>query len=146
MELKGSYTIEAALLMPIIVGTTVILIYMSFFLHDRAVVYEGAIFLANKYTNEQNVTNQEIKQKLGLESEQVINERVICTKNINTQIVVTNKEISVTINGKFYFPNMYVVNTIFNKEVLDISITKKIKRENPVSFIRQCIKIEKLLN
>jgi len=39
MELKGSYTIEAALLMPLILGTVVILIFTSFFLHDRAVIY-----------------------------------------------------------------------------------------------------------
>lgn len=146
MELKGSYTIEAALLMPLILGTIVILIYMSFFLHDRAVICEGDIFLANKYTNEQNMSNDKIRQKLETESKQVVNSQVICTKNISTQIIVKDKEISVSSSGEFSFPNMYVAKAVFNKQNFNISITKKMKRTKPVSFIRNCRKIEKFLN
>lgn len=146
MELKGSYTIEAALLMPLILGTIVILIFTSFFLHDRAVIYEGAISLANKYSNEQKLSNDRIKQKLEAESRQVINDKVLCTKNISTQITVSNKEIIVKSQGNFYFPNMYVAQAVFRKQNFDIEVTKKMKRLDPVSFIRNCRKVEKIIN
>ena len=46
-ELKGSYTIEAALVFPFILGVMVFIIYMSFFLHDKAVMkccaYQAAL-------------------------------------------------------------------------------------------------------
>lgn len=146
MELRGSFTIEAALLMPIILGTIVILIYTSFFLHDRAVIYEGAILLANKYTNEQNMSDDKIKQNLEKEINQIINEQVICTRNISTEITVKDKEIIVASTGEFYFPNMYVAKAVFQKQGFHILVTKTMKRYNPVSFIRNCRKVEKLIS
>ena len=37
-RLKASYTIEASLIFPFIMGVIVFIIYISFFLHDRAVM------------------------------------------------------------------------------------------------------------
>ena len=46
-NLSASYTIEAALVFPLIMGVIVFLIYISFFLHDRAVMkscaYQAAL-------------------------------------------------------------------------------------------------------
>lgn len=146
MELKGSYTIEAALLMPLILGTIVILIYMSFFLHDRAVLREGAIILANRYSNEQHLSNDVIKQRLMEVSDEVINQKVIITKNIYTQITVKDKEIIVASSGEFQFPNMYIVGSIVNRHNFTISTNKVMKRLKPVDFIRACRIAQGLLN
>jgi len=146
MELKGSYTVEASLLMPLILGTIVILIYTSFFLHDRAVIYEGAILLANRYTNEQNLSDDRIKEKLLTESNIMIEKRVLCTRNISTDIKVTNSKIIVNCEGDFFFPDMYVAKAVFQEDGFHISTTKTMKRYDPVSFIRNCRKVQKLIN
>lgn len=145
MELKGSYTIEAALLMPLILGIIVVLIFTSFFLHDRAVMYEGAILLANRYTNEHTMSNEAIKQELETMSKQIINKKVLTTKNISTEIKVKDKEIIVKSSGDFNFPTMYVVQEVFHKQQVTIKTTKKMKRINPVSFIRTCKIVESLI-
>ncbi|WP_099467359.1 TadE family protein [Konateibacter massiliensis] len=145
MELKGSYTIEAALLMPLILGTLVALIFISFFLHDRAVIAEGTIILANRYTNEKILSNAQIKQKLEEESQNVILNKVIATKGITTDIQVENKKITVTCSGKFQFPSMYLVSSVFLKNNYTINAEKSMKRLEPVTFIRNCRILENLL-
>jgi hypothetical protein len=145
MEMKGSYTVEASLLMPVILGAIVVLIYMSFFLHDRAILYEGAAILANQYTNERNLTNDEIKQRLQARSNDVMNGNVICTKNITTEITVSRKEIKVECKGDFFFPSLYVVQAVFQGRDFHFSVTKQMKRYDPVQFIRNCRKVERLL-
>jgi hypothetical protein len=146
MELKGSFTIEAALIMPLILGTIVALLYMSFFLHDNAVIKEGTILLTNRYTNERNLSNTQIKQKIQENIRPVILDKVIVTKNITTTIEVENKLITISSSGTFQFPSMYIVTTIFNRGNITISTTKSIKRYNPVAFIRNCRIVEDLIN
>lgn len=146
MELKGSYTVEASLLMPIILGIIVILLYMSFFLHDRAVMSEGAIILANRYCNEKILSNSKIKQKLLEDSQEVINHKVIVTKNITTQITVKNSKITVSSSGTFQFPDMYIVTSIINKRKNIITVNKSMERKDPVDFIRTCRKVMNFIN
>ena len=38
MRYKGSFTVEAALIMPVVLGVIVLFLYMAMFLHDRCVV------------------------------------------------------------------------------------------------------------
>ncbi len=46
MRKKGSYTIEAALLMPFIIGVIVFVIYAAYYTHDRAVLQKCAYIAA----------------------------------------------------------------------------------------------------
>lgn len=146
MELKGSYTIEASLLMPLIIGTIVILLFISFYLHDNAVIKEGTIILANKYTNERNLTEEEIKQRLQEDCQRVIFNKVLVTKNITTQIQVEKKKITVSCSGVFQFPSIFITQNMFNHDSLNISTTKSMKRANPVTFIRYCKIVEGFIN
>jgi CRISPR/Cas system CSM-associated protein Csm3 (group 7 of RAMP superfamily) len=145
MKLKASFTIEAALLMPLIIGTIVVLLYMSFFLHDNAVITEGTILLANRYTNERKLTNTQIKQKIINEKQQSIESKVLAAKNIATAVEVNDKKISITCNATFEFPSMYLIRQIFNQRTLSITTTKTINRANPVAFIRNCRTIEHVI-
>lgn len=146
MKLKGSYTIEASLLMPLIIGTIIILLFISFYLHDNAVIKEGTIILANKYTNERNLSNEEIKQRLQEDCQQAILNKVLVTKNITTDIQVEKKMITVSCSGIFQFPSIFITQTIFNSDSLNISTTKSMKRANPVTFIRYCKIVESFMN
>ncbi|PXV91821.1 TadE-like protein [Lachnotalea glycerini] len=146
MELKGSFTVEAALVMPLVLGAIIILIYMSFFLHDRAVICEGAIILANRYTNENNITNEAIKQQLVKASNELINKKVIITSDLSTIITVTNNKILVSCSGSFMFPNMYVVSSIFSNKQFWITTEKSMPRYKPIEFIRNCNKVKKLIH
>ena len=37
-KFKGSYTVEAAFIFPLVMSVIVLIIYLSFFIHDRAVM------------------------------------------------------------------------------------------------------------
>ena len=38
MRRRGSYTIEASFLMPLIIGVIMFILYMAYFTHDRAIL------------------------------------------------------------------------------------------------------------
>jgi TadE-like protein len=61
---RGSATVEAALLMPIIIFVIVALIYLGFYLHDKAVTKFAANYMATKicqvYTYEFDINTSQI--------------------------------------------------------------------------------------
>jgi len=61
---KGSFTVEAALLMPIIIFMIISLIYLGFYLHDKAVTKFAANYMAVKicqiYANELEISTSQI--------------------------------------------------------------------------------------
>jgi len=61
---RGSFTVEAALLMPIIIFMIVSLVYLGFYLHDKAVTKFAADYMAVKicqlYANELDINTSQI--------------------------------------------------------------------------------------
>ena len=40
-RMKGSYAVEAAFVVPVVLGMIFAMIYVLYYLHDKAVVYRG---------------------------------------------------------------------------------------------------------
>lgn len=113
---KGSYTLEASLLMVIIITLLTAVIYLGFFLHDQAYLqnaaYETALIgILNK--NEENMLSVVEKKK-----EQVLDGRLMGTKAVRGTVEVHDQEIQVQFQGIFSFPGM--VDLFFDKQKLEI--------------------------
>lgn len=145
MWLKASYTIEAAVVMPLVLGIIILLLSLSFFLHDNTVIRECAYTAAAKYADEQRLSNSDIKNKI-LSSNSAINERLISSKITYINAEVTNNKISFDIEARFDFPKLKIVSNLTdrNSELLRTSI--EIKRVRPVKLIRNIRKIQSIIN
>jgi len=99
VRLKGSYTVEAALLMTLILPLLVGIIYMGYYLHDQAVMENGAWEL----------TTLCIRQDRGeerSEKEQEIRSRLLCTKNVSIQVKKESSHVTAYLRGSLSVPGL----------------------------------------
>lgn len=134
-KFKASYTIEAALLFPFILGITVLLIYESFFIHDRAVLnaasIEGALRGSRIMDPECDIRTV-VQKTLERETEG----RLLSTKNLKTGIEVSAGEVKVTYIGEFTVPGGVMIFPGAELGVREIRVSAKSSRTDPAGFIR----------
>ncbi|MBQ9549897.1 MAG: pilus assembly protein [Lachnospiraceae bacterium] len=138
---KASYTVEASLLFPFILAVTVLLIYFSFFIHDRAVM-DAAANQAALRGSEITSPHGDIFSKVRDTGKRETEGRLLATKNLDMDIKVDSKEINVTYKGEFAIPagvlpvpGMGMVNT-------SIRVIGRSSRIDPAGFIRECRVVE----
>ena len=102
--LSGSHTIEASLLMGILLPLLVGIIYMGFFLHDRSFLqcaaHEAASY-ASLHADDKNTDISAAAQKL-------ITGRTLGTSDISADAAASTRQIQVTYKGTFSFPSLSV--------------------------------------
>lgn len=74
-KLKGSFTIEASFIIPIVIGVIVILLYLIFYVHDRcylaAQAYQEAIWQCGTETGYmEEIQNQQLSGLIGTHKNQ----------------------------------------------------------------------------
>lgn len=102
--LQGSFTVEAALLMAILLPVLVSVIYLSFCLHDRAVLQGISCEIGAMGSN----LRQEKKAEAMLNEKQraLTENRLLGTKNIVKSLSVSDNRVSVTFSGSYPFPGL----------------------------------------
>lgn len=136
-KLKGSYTIEASLILPIIIYIVISFLYECFFLHDinvmeavvRRLVIEERVMKNNMF-GEVMPGVQDLEYKT---SQEVI-EEVILTDHINTDIELSENTVKITCTGEFTVPfrGLLLIHTH------DIQIKTVGKLDHCSSFVRKC--------
>lgn len=136
---KGSYTVEAALVMPLVLGIVFIILGLTFYLHDYNILYEYTNRMAQKYILERQHTNEEISQTL---SEELNDDMLMITENASFDVRVKKGSIKIECNADINKPQ--TANILFwnKKNYVNISMKKTAKRINQVDFIRKCRRID----
>lgn len=99
VRLKGSYTVEAALLMTLILPLLVGIIYLGYYLHDQAVMENGAWELTTLCMRQE--TGEERNGK-----EQEIRSRLLGTENVSIQVNKDNSYVTVLLRGSLPVPGL----------------------------------------
>ena len=100
MRRRGSYTIEASFLMPLIIGVIMFILYMAYFTHDRAILQKCAYTAALRGSQ---VRSGDQKTYL------VAEENAVCLPEghllgpweLAHRIEVTESQVTVTYTGSF---------------------------------------------
>lgn len=92
---KGSLTIETACLMPLILLVLMGVLYLSFFVHNRAWLTAAAYESALSGSMEANKSNGQIYETARMRSEELANTGFFGAENLSTQ-TNTGKEVQVT--------------------------------------------------
>ncbi len=136
MRFKGSVTVEASLLFPLILMVIVISMYALFFIHDRAVL-DAAAYEAALRGCEITSEKADIRGKVALKCEESVKGRLLSTKDLNTDIEITGQYIRVRFSGEFAVPGG--VNPVpgagFKR--LEIKAEGHSDRRTPMSYVRQ---------
>lgn len=144
MELKGSYTIEAALLMPFLLGVLILMIDTAFYLHDRMVIEKAAGIGALRGSLQRQLSDLEIKDATEKECNELVKNKLLSVRNVNTSIKVTSKQVEVTMEGRVWMPLTGGITAWFHRPAFFIHACRKAVRLEQVKFIRGVKRIRAL--
>ena len=142
-KFNGSSTIEASLIMPVILTVLFLLIYLSLFLYARAgSVRLGyvAVLRASQMETESKKTRETLANKefLNLKEENYLGSTV-CQRKVST----TGDTISICVETNQGLPNAIFVGGRMYEDAFYDASTFVAKTYHPVDFIRKCRKIQK---
>ncbi|MDD2957335.1 MAG: pilus assembly protein [Lachnospiraceae bacterium] len=139
---KGSFTVEAALIMSILLPVLVALILSGFLVHDRAVLQGAACEVTAMGCNLTQESNQ--KQMLDQLRKRLSSSRLLWTKGVTSKISVDKNKISVSYSGTFYIPGL--IMKLISQNTLKIG--KKSSRAifHPADTIRKIRGVKHLIS
>jgi Flp pilus assembly protein TadG len=131
---KGSFTVEASFIIPLLLLVIAGLICLCLYLHDRSVLASCAAELAGKGANQKYKSEAEIKDWLTGEAQGLVAGRLLALKKYVVSVEVTKGAVVVTYTGN--------TDLLGGLEVCE---REEAKRLNPVTFIRGTQQLKQLL-
>ena len=140
---KGSLTVEAALIMPVVLSVILTVIVFMLYLYNRSVMNDAAILAsAQVMYSEKDDLNGEIVKQIKEKCEASLSDRLVGMDDLHMEISVGKLKSSVTISGK-----LRIAEAGFLPESLPfqtIRVNAKSERFYPVQFIRTVRKGKKI--
>ncbi|MBQ4482848.1 MAG: pilus assembly protein [Lachnospiraceae bacterium] len=135
-RVEGSYTIEAALIFPFIMGVIVFIIYISFFLHDRAVMkscaYQAALKGSLIRTGEADA-----KKEAERAAAYNIDGLLLATSGVSHEVFVSGKEITVKYSGSLSIPQGILFMKISGTDSIAVAGEGSASIKDAIEFIRK---------
>ena len=131
---RGSFTVEASFLLPLLLLIISGLICLCLYLHDRSVLASCASELAGKGAAQKYKSEAELKDWLTGQAQGLAAGRLLALKEYTVSVEVTKEGVSVTYTGH--------TGLLGGLEVCE---QEKAKRLNPVTFIRGTEQLKQLL-
>lgn len=131
---KGSSTVEAAYLIPMLVMLAAFLIYLSFFLYNRLLVTEAAYLCALRASRLEYGSAKECYAQAEESLTDLLKGKLPAMSQYEAKIEVTGTKAGVTLRIKQELP-------LWEKQ-LEYSVKKDAVRLNPYQFIRDCRRVK----
>lgn len=138
-KLNGSYSIEAGLLMPFIIFIIVSIIYLTFFLYDECLMQQTA-YLAGLRTSYSQGSEEDYVQE-ALEYGKKRQEELLAAEGVDIRASAERNKIILRCEGRVATP----FGGRFFKNAWSFKVEQRAERSRPVQLIRNCRKIESML-
>ena len=145
VRMKGSATIEMSILLPMLMVILLLLIYMSFYLYDRTALFCNSYVAAIYAVADPDEANEDSYEKALGQMESLLQGKLIGMTKPAVKIVIDYGEVHISYQGEVEIP--IAGQTIFFGEWKAFHIQEEVsvRRHKPVTFIRQCRKVEQLV-
>ena len=128
---KGSYTVEASLLMGMILSVLVSVIYIGFWYHDKSFLQSAAYETACAAILHGEETGWKTEQA----ARTLVDGRMLGTREVENQCQNGKKTVTVSFRGNFRIPGMILA--FFQNEKMDIKETCTMTVERPSKKIQK---------
>lgn len=129
---RGSYTVEAAVIVPMVLFVLLFIIYSAFYMHNQAVLniaaYETAV-----YGSTLNPAEEEIKEKMSGKYMEAIKGRLIAMKRPDVYVQVDGSRVTVKTCGEMQTISVGWLPTYDGEK---IEVEKTVEYQNPVHKLR----------
>lgn len=139
-------TIEACVIIPIILSISVLLIWMGLYFYNRSTVANAATVAAIEGSRNANRTNDEIMEIAREKAEEMVEERLICMDEVGITVVAEYSQVTVGIKGNMSVPGFLDMAGIYDESGWGINITKNAPRLRSSEVIRTVNRIRKTVS
>jgi Flp pilus assembly protein TadG len=133
--LSGSYTVEMALLFPLILGIFIFILGMTFYLYDLCVLDISANLAAAQGEKYADWSDRNIERKVSKLAEKEVENSLIAVKNLTVSVQVKDSKVCVLYTGEYMFPILNVFLGGKSKNTA-ISVEAQSVIQNAVEWIR----------
>lgn len=138
--MRGSYTVEAALLMTIVIPVLTGILYLGFYLHNCALLncaaYETAVYAS--LCREKEESRELVERK----SRELISDRLLGARGISGDTSVEEDKVTVQYRGQMQLPGL--VMRYFSGSVLEIKGSASLTLLKPGSTVVRLRSLEKI--
>lgn len=144
-DLDGSYTVEMALLFPVILGVLLFSLGLTFYLYDLCILDIGANLAAMEGQKFADMSEKNIERKVRRLAEEEVKNSLIAMEHLTVSVQVKKDKISVAYNGEYSFPiiNLFLGGSS-KKEAVSIQAESVI--QNAVEWIQTVRKVGRIVD
>lgn len=130
--MEGSYTVEAAFILPLVFALLYAMLYLGFCMHDDTIlnqaVFSGAFWSAAQVRNiTEEETEDYIKKSLG--------NRLITTKITGIEVELLDQSVSIRARGRAFGP-IFIEGLLKARPWWDHKASADIKKPQGAAFVR----------
>lgn len=115
-HLKGGFTVETALLIPLLLSVVLIVVYLNIYLYDSVVMQTAACRGAQKVFYNELQDNNAVEGNCAKVVLEEIKASLVFMKDINVEVSVSTKEVSVTVQGRLDVPGIVYLEPLVSDE------------------------------
>ena len=130
---KGSYTVEAAVILPLTVLILAAIILAAFYIHDRSTMHGIVCEIASSGSN--SITQEQRTKRMEELRSRVKQQRFLGSRNLSVSASGGDTEIHAAIGGSYPIPG--ITARFFTKGTFSIQYSWKMKSAEPAKTIWQ---------
>lgn len=130
------FTVEAALLLPLITALLFLMIFLAFYSYDRCILEQAAYEAAVRGSVQYLESNEETYEVVKETATKLITDRLFAIDQISCTVSVSANTVSVRYQCNFQMPLGTWIEKIGDEYVFMIDVTREAPRKSPVERIR----------
>ncbi|MDE6529149.1 MAG: hypothetical protein K2K96_00070 [Lachnospiraceae bacterium] len=143
---KGMMTIEACILIPIIIMISLLVIWLGFFLYNKTLLMECAGIAAIRASQMAEADNEALASAAAARAEELLSQKTVAMEVQNINVSVDYGAVTVKIRGVMQIPEAIFLLDIYQDDRWEIYVEQTAERLRSCSILRTIERIRKAQN
>ena len=143
---KGSFTVETALIMPIVLMVILIVFFFVLYMYNRSVMQNAAYRGVTQVFYYSSKSNEYIKKECSRVVLKDLENLLVGVKNAEVEIEVSADRVEITVDGRLNVPEIISPKGTVFEELWNYEIYAKEARYNPAEIIIKGQNLENIVN
>ena len=143
--LNAYFTVEAALILPLVMLFTTMMIFLAFYSYDRCIMeqsaYEAAICGASNHIKEAKIAQKEVKKAAA----GLIEGKLFAISDVTCEVKVNANDVIVSYSGNVNMPFVTWLSEYISDTDFSINVSQKARRSHQTKTIRSCRVLNRLI-
>ncbi len=142
---SGSFTVETALIMPVVITVILIMFFFVLYMYNRGVMQNAVCRGAKAVFYYENESNEDIQKECSRLVFGDLEKSLVGVKDTKIEVGVSANQIEITLTGRLNVPEMLAPKDSRMEELWDYKISWEESRIHAASIIRNGQQIENVI-